>query len=214
MSIVCNCNQNAMLLTVRKEGPNTGRQFYKCSKPQGSGCDFFLWADTTATSSSGPSTSTARNGGGGGGSEMSYRQPNGQQNHSNNDSETCCDCGDPARLLTVQKEGPNQGRQFHACAKPRDSQCRFFQWTDEAGASGNNFQSRERFGGNSRFDSNTRGRGRGRGRGRSNESSSNEPGRKARKCGSCGQEGKRFIFHFSSVVITVITLVLTFVFHV
>ncbi|XP_071455278.1 DNA topoisomerase 3-alpha [Hetaerina americana] len=42
--IVCQCGQNALKLTVRKAGPNTGRQFYKCSQGQGGGCDFFLWA--------------------------------------------------------------------------------------------------------------------------------------------------------------------------
>ena len=26
----------------------TGRQFYTCAQSQGSGCDFFLWADNTA----------------------------------------------------------------------------------------------------------------------------------------------------------------------
>ena len=31
-TIICNCNENALLLTVRKEGINKGRQFYKCSK--------------------------------------------------------------------------------------------------------------------------------------------------------------------------------------
>jgi len=33
-----------MMLTVRKEGPNTGRNFYKCGRGHG-GCDFFSWAD-------------------------------------------------------------------------------------------------------------------------------------------------------------------------
>ena len=41
--IVCNCNEPAMQLAARKEGPNTGRQFHKCSKLQGTGCDFCLW---------------------------------------------------------------------------------------------------------------------------------------------------------------------------
>lgn len=41
-AVVCNCGSDAVLLTVRKEGPNTGRQFYKCG---GSSCNFFLWAD-------------------------------------------------------------------------------------------------------------------------------------------------------------------------
>eukprot|EP00929_Paragymnodinium_shiwhaense_P001924 TRINITY_DN10212_c0_g1_i1.p1 TRINITY_DN10212_c0_g1~~TRINITY_DN10212_c0_g1_i1.p1 ORF type:complete len:689 (-),score=128.77 TRINITY_DN10212_c0_g1_i1:335-2401(-) len=32
-------------LTVRKEGPNQGRLFFKCSKPSGEQCNFFQWAD-------------------------------------------------------------------------------------------------------------------------------------------------------------------------
>ena len=32
-------------LTVQKEGPNKGRQFYGCPKPRGEGCNFFQWAD-------------------------------------------------------------------------------------------------------------------------------------------------------------------------
>lgn len=33
--------------------------------------------------------------------------------------------------LTVQKEGPNKGRQFYACPAPRGEGCNFFQWGDE-----------------------------------------------------------------------------------
>ena len=40
----CNCGLPAVQLTVRKEGPNTGRLFYKCPQPSGS-CNFFVWAD-------------------------------------------------------------------------------------------------------------------------------------------------------------------------
>jgi DNA topoisomerase-3 len=39
--IVCSCNEQAIQLTVRKEGPNKGRKFYKCKNQT---CDFFLWA--------------------------------------------------------------------------------------------------------------------------------------------------------------------------
>ena len=42
-SVTCNCGQEALLLTVRKEGPHQGRQFYKCGS---GGCSFFLWADS------------------------------------------------------------------------------------------------------------------------------------------------------------------------
>lgn len=38
-------------LTVTKETPNKGRQFYGCSKPmsQSDKCSFFLWADQSAS---------------------------------------------------------------------------------------------------------------------------------------------------------------------
>ena len=45
----CNCGE-AKLVTVKKEGPNTGRQFYACAKPQGSQCDFFCWEGETPRS--------------------------------------------------------------------------------------------------------------------------------------------------------------------
>ena len=35
-------------LTVQKDGPNKGRQFYGCPKPRGEGCNFFQWADENA----------------------------------------------------------------------------------------------------------------------------------------------------------------------
>ena len=42
---LCLCGQLSMQLTVRKEGPNMGRMFFKCSKPQGEQCHYFQWAD-------------------------------------------------------------------------------------------------------------------------------------------------------------------------
>mmetsp|Transcript_77697 Transcript_77697/g.180224 ORF Transcript_77697/g.180224 Transcript_77697/m.180224 type:complete len:571 (-) Transcript_77697:89-1801(-) len=41
----CLCGQPSVALTVRKEGPNTGRIFYKCPMPQGEQCSYFQWAD-------------------------------------------------------------------------------------------------------------------------------------------------------------------------
>jgi len=71
--IMCHCHETAIQLTVKKEGPNKGkcahisfcdlsckslwvtfiipgRLFYKCAKPQGTGCSFFLWASDSAES--------------------------------------------------------------------------------------------------------------------------------------------------------------------
>lgn len=56
---VCNCGQPAIQLTVRKDGPNQGRQFFKCAQQQNA-CDFFLWSDSAGSSSgSGSSTTTS-----------------------------------------------------------------------------------------------------------------------------------------------------------
>ena len=43
----CVCNQEAKLLETKKPGPNQGRKFYACAKPQGSQCDFFCWEGET-----------------------------------------------------------------------------------------------------------------------------------------------------------------------
>lgn len=168
-----------------------GRQFYKCPRPTGSGCDFFLWADqspsvpppgshTSATAaahnhnsinfppppatrtpcdfaggmnSSGyhhlhnPNTSrqaqygsssasfqpsTSRQwqrgrGGGGGGRGGASRATT---NPSSSSAVVMCNCEQVAVQRTVQKEGPNKGRQFYTCSKPRESQCGFFEWSD------------------------------------------------------------------------------------
>lgn len=114
--IVCNCGQPALLLTVRKEGPNQGRQFYKCN---GGTCGFFLWADQPgqegATQSRGPP----------------LQPPRTSLRVTHNPRPTVCNCQEPAVTRTVQKDGPNKGRTFHTCGKSREQQCGFFQWADE-----------------------------------------------------------------------------------
>uniref|UniRef100_A0A672UK74 DNA topoisomerase n=1 Tax=Strigops habroptila TaxID=2489341 RepID=A0A672UK74_STRHB len=126
-AVVCNCGNEALLLTVRKEGPNQGRQFYKCSA---STCNFFLWADQQPED---------RNNVAPWGSALP--QPSaGRELFGSSSSDpgggTMCSCGQPAVTRTVQKDGPNKGRQFHTCSKPRDQQCGFFQWADENTAPG------------------------------------------------------------------------------
>lgn len=115
--IVCNCGQQALLLTVRKDGPNQGRQFYKCN---GGTCGFFLWADQPgqegASQNRGPPLRPPR---------TSFTPSSG------NAGQTMCNCQETAVTRTVQKDGPNKGRMFHTCGKSREEQCRFFQWADE-----------------------------------------------------------------------------------
>lgn len=124
-AIVCNCGQDALLLTVRKDGPNQGRQFYKCNTGS---CGFFLWADQ-------PNQQGAHQS-----QEASLQAPQASQplrprlgfrNSPGNVGEVMCNCNEAAVMRTVQKDGLNKGRMFHTCGKPREQQCGFFQWADE-----------------------------------------------------------------------------------
>uniref|UniRef100_A0A670JML9 DNA topoisomerase n=1 Tax=Podarcis muralis TaxID=64176 RepID=A0A670JML9_PODMU len=191
-AVVCNCGEEAVLLTVRKEGPNQGRQFYKCSAGS---CNFFLWADQQPDSrdtgmprgfapppgpfdrgerGSGRSWSDGSDPGGGGGGGQG----------------AVCRCGQPAVTRTVQKEGPNKGRQFHTCSKPREQQCGFFQWADENTAPG-----KERgldglgTGDDSGESGNTRGSGTKTKRSDSDSSVRAPTNKRPRTCGICHQPG-------------------------
>ncbi|CAB3229933.1 unnamed protein product [Arctia plantaginis] len=44
--VKCNCGIPSKKVTVYKEGPTKGKQFYGCTKDMGSRCDFFQWADS------------------------------------------------------------------------------------------------------------------------------------------------------------------------
>uniref|UniRef100_A0AAY4BQY9 DNA topoisomerase n=1 Tax=Denticeps clupeoides TaxID=299321 RepID=A0AAY4BQY9_9TELE len=128
---VCNCGQEAILLTVRKEGPNQGRQFYKCNTGN---CKFFLWADQqndlggqTGRSHAPQPTQLPRPSFGSGNSNNQ-----GTNRGSGGDGgDVQCNCNEPAISRTVNKDGPNKGRMFYTCGKPREQQCGFFQWVDE-----------------------------------------------------------------------------------
>ncbi|XP_007425112.1 DNA topoisomerase 3-alpha isoform X1 [Python bivittatus] len=133
-AVVCNCGEEALLLTVRKEGPNHGRQFYKCSTGS---CRFFLWSDQQQPDN-------RQNGMAG----LLALPPSsflpGQRSTAGPGREganpgasagrggALCRCEQPVVTRTVQKEGPNKGRQFHTCSKPREQQCGFFEWADES----------------------------------------------------------------------------------
>ncbi|CAJ1423666.1 unnamed protein product, partial [Effrenium voratum] len=43
-----------------------------------------------------------------------------------------CQHQEPCRKVEVKKEGPNKGRYFFACPRPREQQCDFFAWADQA----------------------------------------------------------------------------------
>ena len=46
MVLQCDChNGPARLVETKKEGPNNGRYFFRCSSDRRAGCKFFMWAD-------------------------------------------------------------------------------------------------------------------------------------------------------------------------
>lgn len=140
-AVVCNCGEEAVLLTVRKEGPNQGRQFYKCNSGN---CNFFLWADQQLDNRSmgapqgfvPPPVSVGRGERTMGRSWSESSPGSGEGGRGDGGGTATCRCDQPAVTRTVQKEGPNKGRQFHTCPKPREQQCGFFQWADENVAPG------------------------------------------------------------------------------
>ncbi|XP_058807359.1 DNA topoisomerase 3-alpha [Phymastichus coffea] len=144
--IVCNCHEPAKILTVRKEGPNQGRTFYKCAKPSNQSCNFFLWG--TESDAAGSSSAILRPAASNWNQNQNNRQnfTNNRQNNQSstnisgnwdddadgwhNENEVTCNCGQSAKKLTVHKEGPNKGRQFYSCPQGPNSPCNFFQWAD------------------------------------------------------------------------------------
>lgn len=194
-AVVCNCREEAALLTVRKEGPNQGRQFYKCNAGS---CNFFLWADQPSDegnsvahrsfAASSDSLGERPQGsfrGLGGGRVLGHHGSNGFDSGGGGGG-AICKCNQPAITRTVQKEGPNKGRQFHTCPKPREQQCGFFQWADEnvaPGAAGA-FPSNQ-----FRNEGHSRGSG-GKAKRPSNFSSEMGPtAKRQRVCGICHQLG-------------------------
>ncbi|XP_066252718.1 DNA topoisomerase 3-alpha isoform X1 [Euwallacea similis] len=183
--IVCQCNQEAILLTVKKNGPNKGKQFYKCAQ---SACNFFAWN----TSNDSNATQTTNN------HQNSTRMMGGV-------TEIQCNCSQNAVLRTVNKEGPNKGRQFYCCPNMMGG-CKFFQWADEAedrgeGHGGGDDGDDHRGGGDwgdgggSNLNWSFRGKAsRGKGKNRAVPYAKTKRGgstgtRAKRKCGKCAQEG-------------------------
>ncbi|KAJ3645178.1 hypothetical protein Zmor_022858 [Zophobas morio] len=162
--IVCQCNQEAIQLTVRKDGANKGRKFYKCKNQT---CDFFLWA-----SEDGNATRIVTH---------------------NDDNELKCNCDTPAVRRTVSKEGPNKGRTFYCCPKPMGQGCGFFQWADEdddrgggGGGDGGDDNDDRGLGGRN-FKNTWKGK---TNKTKNNRTAPyNNQTRAKRKCGKCRQEG-------------------------
>ncbi|XP_068099628.1 DNA topoisomerase 3-alpha isoform X2 [Hyperolius riggenbachi] len=184
--VTCNCGISAVQLTVRKEGPNLGRQFYKCN--QGN-CNFFLWSDQD--SGAGRSAPTLQVSGGRPSTSFNSSwasegfRPAGGNGNADDGGQATCKCNQPAITRTVQKDGANKGRQFHTCSKPREQQCGYFQWADENVPPGPSGDFPGGFGGGSGAQ-----RGFGAKKKRSDNTSERGPtAKRQRTCGICHQPG-------------------------
>ncbi|XP_056643172.1 DNA topoisomerase 3-alpha [Diorhabda sublineata] len=162
--IVCSCSQEAVLLTVRKEGPNQGRQFYGCGTRT---CQFFLWAPEdggTATDNRSNPTSTGL-------------------------SIVKCNCRLPAVTRTVSKPGPNVGRQFYCCSKPMGQGCGFFKWIDESGGDGGHSGGGDDGSGGGGGGSTSFVQRRKNNNSKNRQAPYKTETKGKRKCGICGEEG-------------------------
>uniref|UniRef100_A0A7S2RAZ2 SAP domain-containing protein n=1 Tax=Mucochytrium quahogii TaxID=96639 RepID=A0A7S2RAZ2_9STRA len=105
-------SQPCRVFTVKKEGPNQGRAFYKCSLPPTAQCKFFAWADENNNKKPGNSNKS-------------------NVKHESKSTVTCKEHGHPCRIFKVKKEGPNQGREFYSCSlAPGNGKCKFFKWVE------------------------------------------------------------------------------------
>lgn len=110
----CDCGNSAVQKSVRN-GPNIGKVFFTCSKPREQQCRFFEWLDDGHIEHSS--------------NQLTNIQPQ-PRSVMGDASLPSCECGQVAVRFTVNKAGPNLGRNFFKCAKPQGQQCRFFSWED------------------------------------------------------------------------------------
>lgn len=96
--------------TVRREGPNKGREFFACRRSQADSCGYFQWKDELQT------------------------QPPGASTASRGFTDTAPKCSGhdaPCALRTTRKAGPNQNREFYTCSFQGADSCGYFEWKDE-----------------------------------------------------------------------------------
>ncbi|XP_059470353.1 DNA topoisomerase 3-alpha [Neocloeon triangulifer] len=184
-TVTCSCANAppAAQRTVRKEGPNKGRQFWGCDKPMGQGCGFFKWADDPALNGQQQPMPHAI------WAPPQRTQPPPQRTQpppplvppiNNDDEDVFCNCNAPAMMRNVRKEGPNKGRQFWSCGGT--NRCNFFQWADED-APPQNF-GQPAFGGQNQTNGNFNDY-----QGNTNTRQNKRGGGGKRKCSICHQEG-------------------------
>ena len=114
-----------------KEGPNKGRQFYRCGKDADRGdCNFFKWVDEYDPSAPSSSTTSAPR-------QMAptpYNPPPATRTTNTNSAsvEPRCLCDNYAILLQA-----NNGRKFWGCQnQSQRSRCNYFEWANEEDVTG------------------------------------------------------------------------------
>ncbi|KAF0699846.1 Aste57867_9622 [Aphanomyces stellatus] len=109
--------------TTRKEGPNKGRFFFVCPRPQGEQCDFFEWCDQAGAARGSTPPAAAPSGSGG----RSRKKAKDNSSPSSGGG-VKCSCGNPAVELT-SRTANNMGRKFFKCANSdKAQQCDFFEF--------------------------------------------------------------------------------------
>ena len=123
----CHHGDRCIIRQVNQIGPNNGKRFYCCPRPIDH-CNFTQWIPSPSAPDPNPTL-------------FNTPQPNTTPFNTPQQQAPRCDCGEPCALRTTTKPGPNAGRQFYVCAKPREQQCKFFVWADEVGTAKRNYES-------------------------------------------------------------------------
>ncbi|MEJ1270847.1 zinc finger GRF-type containing 1 [Cricetulus griseus] len=61
-----------------------------------------------------------------------YISSKGETLKSGKNNSLSCHHNQAAKLVMVKREGPNKGRLFYTCDRPKGNQCKFFKWLEEA----------------------------------------------------------------------------------
>ncbi|CAM9224425.1 unnamed protein product [Ectocarpus fasciculatus] len=123
-------NEPCAFFEVKKEGPNKGRHFYNCARAGTQRCSSFTWADKKPVAASTAATRGGERGlsrGGVGGSPAPVLGGVGEGG-SGESKPLCKGHQEPCKLQITKKEGPNKGRPYYACPRPRSQSCNHFQW--------------------------------------------------------------------------------------
>lgn len=149
MTYLCHHGVPAVAVPIPGATPVQSRRFFRCSFPPSSRCEFFQVDDASPPGEaqthsipkrsfpSGPPSVTPV-----AAAQQSYGLvnptvslgANSDSRDAGNHDTPNCRCGLPATSRVVRKPGPNQNRNFFVCAKPRDQQCKFFEWGDRPAA--------------------------------------------------------------------------------